>query len=298
MAFEPKEVSRAQGDPIALYFFRWGADTLSFNAYTDAEHAVTSEGELNGADVDYEPLPIMRKNISSSGTLDKSAIEIVIPRDAALNEHFRIYPPSTVVACTIRQGHYGETSGEYPVVWIGRVVGFSFQQSQAVLALEPFSTSLRRSGLRRTYQYTCPYVLFDGGTCRADKAVATSIVTISGASGNQILMPGAWFGSLSVNKYLSGTVEWINADGNIEIRMILQILSGQHLLLDGPTTGLTGGDSIDVILGCNRQDGVIQAGGDCFGLHKTVGTGDPNINNFGGYPWIPKMNPVNSNGVF
>ena len=298
MAFEPKELSRERGDPIALFYFRWGADVASFNAYTDGEETVTAAGSIAGVDVDYIPAPIMRKNITSSGTLDKAAIEIMVPRDLVLCDHFRIYPPSTVVSCVIRQGHFGETGGDYPVVWMGRVVGFAFQGSQATLALEPFSTSLRRSGLRRTYQYTCPYVLFDANTCRADKAVATTTVAIDGASGNQLTMPGGWFGSLSVNKYLAGTVEWINDDGNIEIRMILQILGGVNLLLDGPTTGLIGSDSVDVILGCNRQNGITAGDGDCFSLHKTVGTGDPNIQNFGGQPWIPKLNPIQSNGVF
>lgn len=297
MVFTPKEVSRAQGSPVALYFFQYGSDDAAYAAYTDAEHEITAPGRIAGADVVYVPASIMRKNISSSGTLDKSSIEVVIPRNLSLTSRFTLFPPSVVVSCVIRQGHLGEVTGDYPAAWVGRVAAFSFQGSQAVLGLEPFSTSMRRAGLRRNYQFGCPHVLYALGTCNADPTPATIAVTITGGTGSILTLPAAWFGAIPIAKYLSGTVRWVTAEGNTEIRMILQTIADQDLLLDGPILDLVNGDSVDILLGCNRQHGVTISGvpspdGDCFNLHKEVVTGDPNSKNFGGQPWIPLKNPV------
>lgn len=299
MTFTLKELTRHGGDPVALYYFRWGAATNSFYAYTDAEHDIIAPGSVAGEYVTYTSAPIMRKSISSSGTLDKSTLEISVPRDLAVTTKFSAYPPSIVVSAVIRQGHLGETEGDYPACWVGRVVGFSFQGSEAILALEPLSTSMQRNGLRRNYQYSCPHVLFAAGSCNADKDAATTLVNITSASVNTIVMPASWYGSISVNKYLSGTVEWTNALGNLEIRTILQITSGKDLVLDGPTTGLTAGYQISAIVGCNRKSGIGgDTDGDCTYLHIESGGASPpvpNIKNFGGQPWIPFKNPMGSN---
>lgn len=292
MSFEPLETSRQLGSPVALYYFRYGAATASFEAYTDAEHPITAPGSVAGVDVEYTPAPITRKNITASGTLDKASIDISIPRDLPLTEQFRIYPPSVVVSCVIRQGHVGELAGDYPALWVGRVVGFSFEESGATLGLEPFSTSLRRTGLRRTWQYPCPHVLFAEGTCNADKTIATTTVTVTSVSGNLIVLPVNWYAPLDVNKYLNGTVEWTNPAGNLEIRTILQIVGGKNLVLNGPGNGLSAADSLDIILGCDRRHGALAADGDCARLHVTAGTSTPNIQNFGGQPWIPFKNPI------
>lgn len=284
MTFETRELSRAIGDPVALYFFRYGTDSGSYYAYTDADHEISAPGSLVGETVVYIPRPIMRGNIVSNGTLDRSAIELRMPHTDNLADLFRIYPPSQVVTCVIRQGHLGETSGDYPAVWSGRIIGMAFESSEAVLNLEPVITSLRRTGLRRQYQFGCPHVLY-GDQCLADKPSATVSVNITSATSNTITMPAAWYGAISVNKYLSGLVEWTNDRGNQEIRNILQISGGKDLVLNGPVTDLTAGHAISVSLGCNRQHGAFDTVGDCKNLHN-------NINNFGGQPWIPFTNPI------
>lgn len=296
MSFAQKEESRAEGEPVALYYFRYGSGSGSFYACTDSEHEISAPGSIAGEAVEYTPTTIMRKNITASGTLDKATIEISVPRDHPITDKFRIFPPSVVVSCVIRQGHLGELSNDYPPVWVGRVVGFSFEGSVAILALEPFSTSMRRSGLRRTYQYTCPHVLYAAGTCNADESAATTAVTIDGVVGaDQLTLPAAWFGAIDINKYLTGTVKWTTDEGNDEVRMILNIVGARDVTMDGPATGLTGGNSVQIALGCNRQNGVPGVGdanGDCFNLHVETGTGDPNSKNFGGQPWIPVTNPI------
>jgi hypothetical protein len=282
--FPTLETSRKDGSPVALFYFKYGSDAASYFAYTDAESIINATGYIGGTSVNYEPVPITHGNIVSGGTLDRTALELRMPRTIPLAALFEIWPPSQVVTCVIRHGHLGETGGLYPACWSGHVVSLLFEGSQAVITMEPVITSLRRTGLRRNYQYGCPHALY-GNQCKADKVVATISVTVTTTAVDTIIMPAAWFGALNPNKYVGGMVQWTSVTNNTEIRTIMQIVSGKDLRVNGFANKLPDGTAISVTLGCNHQAGFADLIGDCNNLHN-------NINNFGGQPWIPLINPV------
>jgi hypothetical protein len=275
MTFAGREQSRQRGEPFVLYYFRYGTHANSFHAFTDAEAPIVAPGSFEFEPVTYTPEAIERSAITSSGTLDKASLNIVVPRDNPLAGLFVAYPPSQVVTAIIRQGHLGAT--EYPVAWSGRVVAMKFDGSAAELSCEPVATSMRRNGLRRHYQYGCPHVLY-GDDCKASKAAATVSRTIAGALANRIFMPSEWNAAPPV-KYIGGLVEWQTAAGNVELRTILWIDNETELVLNGPATGAFTGVTVHVSLGCNRHMN------DCELLHD-------NIQNFGGQPWIPLVHPL------
>lgn len=282
MSFESYEESRAKGQPVDLYFFKYGSAANAYYAYTDAEQEVTFGGIV------YRPITIKRANFTSSGTLDKTALKVNCPINTDISVLFSVYPPGQVVTLIIRQGHVNDPAQEYKVIWTGRVIQCERDGSEATLTCEPVATSMRRAGLRRNYQLTCPHVLY-GAQCKANKLTATiTIPAISLSQGTRITLNDGWSGSISPAKYIGGMVEWATANGP-EQRTILQIVDLKTLVLSGPTTGLSAGTNIDVSLGCNHQMGVgPQPDGDCGPLHN-------NIQNFGGQPWIPTANPINTN---
>ncbi len=282
MSFEQKEESRFEGEPVDLFLFRYGTEPNAFYAYTDAEQEITHEGVV------YTPVPAMRGNIQSSGTLDKAILKVNMPINTGLADLFRVYPPGQVVSLTIRQGHVSDIAQEFLAIWVGRVIQAEREGYEAIFSCEPFSTSMRRTGLRRHYQYGCPHVLYSQGTgeCKANKAAATIPVTTVSVGAATVTLPDAW-NAQPVVKYIGGMIEWA-VFGGLERRTILRITDGKTLHLSGPTTELAGGVEIDVILGCNHQPGVTDAIGDCTNLHD-------NILNYGGQPWIPTKNPVNTN---
>ena len=320
MPFSDSEVSRASGQPVALFYFRYGSHADSFYAYTDAEQAVVAAGSIAGIDVTYSPIPIGRGAVTTSGSLDKAQLEIRMPRDIALTQHFVAFPPSLVVTLIIRQAHRNAPATppalDAPVVWAGRVVGMAFEGSEAKFTCEPIATSMRRNGLRRNYQRGCPHALYDENTCRADKTVATVTVAITGTAANKIIMPAEWFEYIAVAKYLGGLAEWTTPEGNVEIRTILKNADGKDLVVDGLIRGLVADQNVAVSLGCNRQQD------DCRDLHVSAvsgfradstlvtadstvvtadGAGEPllsNIHNFGGQPFIPFENPIGFNNQF
>jgi hypothetical protein len=284
MSFEDFEGSRALGDPIQLFKFTFGPGLSDYYAYTDSTEEQTVDG------ITYTPVPIQRDTINADGTLDKSAIKINTDMGTGLAELFRVYPPAYVVSLVIRQGHIGDPDSEFLVVWAGRIVAAQREGGEAVLSAEPVSTSLRRPGLRRHYQYGCPHQLY-GPQCRADKASKTVTATVASVTGATVTLDAGWEGAFDPAKFLGGLLEWVNDDGLTDRRTILRI-SGDTLSLSGIAKDVTVAMSVDVVLGCNHQ-ALASKGGDCEGLHVPEDASTPtNLPNYGGEPWIPVKNPI------
>lgn len=268
MTFAIREESRALGEPINLYLFRYGDEANSYFAYTDAEASITHNG------ITFEPAPVDRDSVKSSGNLDKASLSVRLPQDLPAMQFFRQYPPAAIITLTIWQGHQADP--EFLVVWTGRVLGSSIEGNEAVLNCEPISTSFRRTMLRRHYQYGCPHALYGPG-CGANKAAATITRNVQTVNGPRVTLPSNWETSERRQKYVGGTLEWTLPDGRKDLRTIIRI-DGAELLLSSSVSGLLPGQAVQVVLGCNHQMD------DCADLHG-------NINNFGGQPWIPTKNP-------
>lgn len=284
MTFSALETSRTKGRPVNLFYIRYGSVPSAFFAYTDAEKEIAHGGVV------YRPVPINRGKIAITGTMDKTALEIRCAETLDISEQFRVYPPSQVVNVIVRQGHYGDT--DYIVAWTGRVLSTKRTDSnELVMTCEPLATTMKRIGLRRHYQYSCPHVLY-GEHCKASKLAATTSTTVSSLSGTVIVLPSLWVPTSMAAKYVGGMVEWTNTTGDKETRTILQVAGDfRSLTVSGFLRGLEAGDPIDVILGCNRQLVMHESGTgldpstDCHFLHG-------NMNNFGGCAFIPTKNPV------
>lgn len=284
MTFSQIEASRQKGRPTNLFHVRYGDAPNSYYAYTDAEQPIENGG------IKYEPLTITRGKIVVTGTLDKAAMEVRMTLNVPLAEHFRVYPPSQVVNLTILQGHLSDPSLEFLVAWTGRVISAKRTENELVLTGEPISTSMKRVGLRRHYQYSCPHVLY-GSECKANKTAATTIVAVAAIANTTITLPVGWTPQAKAEKYVGGIVEWVNRHGDKETRTILKVTGFRNLVCAGFLRDLVPGQSVNVILGCNhgfyaKEDKSIDADKtDCYGLHD-------NIHNFGGCPFIPTENPV------
>lgn len=299
MAFNDYETARNLGQPVMLYYFVYGVEadgtTPIYLAYTDGESEVVHDG------VTYTPLAIKGAQIKSSGKMDNNEVQITVPRNSEIADLFRIYPPSRVVTVTLRQGHIpnpGDPSGyadgeNFPVIWLGRVLESSRDGPEATLTCEAASASMKRSGLRRHYQWPCPLVLY-GARCQADKAAATTTATVAGITGNRLTLNEPWQKQIPIpdtdppetqdigaNAYTGGLVEWVGMDGP-EQRTIMRVTAAGEIILNGPAFDLDVADEVNVILGCP---------------HTLKGCGDLHSNevNYGGQPWIPTENPVGKN---
>lgn len=287
MTYAAYEESREDGGPVQLYLFRYGTEAGEYYAYTSHTDSLTVDHGGSVGEITYTPIPIQRDGITSNGTLDKSSLKVNLDIGTDLAELFRVYPPSSVVTLTIYEGHIDDPDTEFIVVWAGRIVAASREHSSLELSGEPVSTQLRRPGLRRHYQYGCPHVLY-GTHCGANKAAATVAGTVASVSGATVTLDAGWEGAFTAAKFVRGQLEWTPVGGSLQRRTIIRI-SGDTLTLSGIPSDLEATDSVDVILGCNHQ--AFAPTGDCEALHD-------NLVAYGGQPWIPVKNVVNTNPYY
>lgn len=274
MSFEQLETSRARGTPIELFTFRYGQGVNEFYAFTDHERAVIFDG------VTFEPTAISRAAFVSQGNLDRQSLDVRLPHDSRVARLFRAWPPSSVVNLIIRQGHFDDETGDFLVIWSGRVLSASFERFECKLTCEPVQTSMKRAGLRRNYQYGCPHVLY-GSECRANAVAATRTPIVISASGSTIVLdPPSWVSGGEQDHFVNGFLRWQSNTG-VEIRTIIAV-NGNVLTVAGTSPDLDPGTQIEAVKGCRHTMS------DCADVHD-------NIHNFGGYPWIPTKSPLKIN---
>lgn len=275
MSFSLFESSRSKSKPYFLYFIRYGAGANDFYAFTDNEFPVSVDG------VTYEVRQITHGDVATSGTLDKSTVELMTPKTNELFDLFRIYPPSYRVQLTIMKGHNGDPDTDVKTIWSGRILGMSVRGVECTYACEPIVTTMKRLGLRRNWQYGCPHPLYLNG-CFASKAAVRQTATVSAISGAAVTLPSGWNGPIAAEKFVGGIVE-VSTGGSLS-RTILRVNSNV-LVIAGPTTGIVVGGTVSIYPGCAHDMA------DCKNVHD-------NIVNFGGQPWIPMDNPVGSKNNF
>lgn len=272
MTYEVIETSLHDGAPVELYEFRLGAQAWR---YTSAAEAITANL------VDWRPVSISRSEIEATSDMARNNLTLTLARDLEVPELFRIAPPSGVVTLTVHALHLTDQAAETVVVWKGRVVNVAWKGLAAELTCEPLYTSLRRIGLRRTYQRQCPHLLY-GDDCRVVRAaheVAGSAASVSGAT---LTVPEA--GGYADGWFAGGMIELELTPGVITRRSI-RTHTGQALGITHPIPGLGAGQAVTLIPGCDRTPT------DCADKFD-------NLLNYGGWPYIPIKNPFSGGSVF
>lgn len=266
------ESSRARGTPLTLFRFDVAGQTF---AYCNGDDDYAFGGVI------YVAAPIAHGRINSKGgSVDRATLDVNLADTLPIAAVLRGYPLSSVMTLVIRQGHRLDGDMQFLVSWAGRVLSAKGgEPGERVLSCQPVTTSLKRSGLRRNWQYPCPHVLY-GDQCRASFAAATVTTVPTNAVRNLVTVPAGW-NARPVDKYAGGIVTW-----GAEVRTILRA-TATTLTLGGPAT-FAPGTPLAVSLGCNHLLD------DCRGLHvPAVGSGGQgNVHNFGGQPLIPTQSPI------
>lgn len=282
MSTESIEISDALGEPIELYRFNYGPGFGTVLCYTDADFEVAFDGQV------YAPAEgIDRDAINASETLDKAELDVTIAEDADIARLFIAQPPSSVVGLTIFRCHWDAAVDAITTpmaVWVGRVLSCKRDGFTASLRGEPATTSLRRVGLRRHYQYMCPHVLY-GTACGADRVAHSSAVTIQTSDPRS-----ATVGALVSDQHIGGMLSWQPVGQPVERRTILSIardatLGVSVLTLAGAPRYLEDGMAGELAEGCQHTIA------DCRDVFA-------NAPNFGGMPYIPVQNPHGSTKIY
>lgn len=258
MSYDARESSVASGRPVELYCFALGAQRWT---YTSGQSAITYQSET------YAPAAIRRSGIEQGNEINRAGLEITLPRDNPLAGLLVASPPEGVVSVTIYRMHAGDA--ETIVLWKGRVGGARMSGSELALKCEPVATSLKRTGLRARYQLICRHALYSAacGALADSYRVDGTVAAVTGAT-----VQVAAAASKPDGYFVAGMLQTNNSS-----RMIVGH-TGVNLTLVAPMPSLAPGMAVRLYAGCDHSVAVCR---DRFG----------NLDNYGGFPFIPLKNP-------
>ena len=271
--YAERETSIASARPVELYAFAIGTTVWR---YTTASEAVVYDGDT------YEPEALSRSNIEDNYEVDKAKLTIKVPVTAPVAALFISSAPAEVISATLFRGHIG--ADDFVAVWKGRVVSASFTDATvADLTCESVFTSLRRPGLRRTYQLGCTHDLYGPG-CGVNRATYEAAYEVTEIAGSTLTVPSA--SGDAANYFAGGYVEYTDAETGAPARRYIVSNTGTTVELASFPFGMAEGDTAKFYPGCSHNVT------DCASKFS-------NYNRYGGMPFIPRDgNPFDGSRVF
>lgn len=268
MTYAAVETSIQSGRPVELYEFLYGATAYR---YTSADGDVVYGGNT------YSAVPIARGAVEATNEVARLALEITCTRELPVLEPFAVSPPEEVVLITLRRLHAGD--GEAIIMWMGRVLNVTLNNAAAEIHCESVYTSLKRVGLRRLYQKSCPHVVYGTG-CGLARATYKATKTVSTVVGTTITV-----GSIGAvdGYYAGGYLEW--SSGGVSHRRSIHSQTGGAVVIGFPIPGMAASDSVDLYPGC---DHTLSTCNGKFG----------NSLNYGGMPYFPPKNPFAGTAIY
>lgn len=268
MTYGTYENSLELGTPVELYEFVQGIQRWNYISGADS---IVRLGQV------YTPMPVRRDRIKQTSDIFKDSLKLSFPRDDAFASQFLGFAPEDVTTVTVLRGHYGDPDNEYIVYWKGRIVGAKVNGNQIDVEAESVFTSIKRPGLRARFEYGCRRTLYLKG-CNVNRELYKlegQILSISGglvvAVAGAALQPGGYYtGGMLVAP--SGVPRFITAH------------SGDQVTIVRPLHELVGGMTVALYPGCNH-------------LRETCKNKFNNLDNFGGFPYIPTRNPFDGSSI-
>lgn len=272
MSFNDKEISTQDGQPIALYFFKWGNTEWR---YTSADRDITITEIIDGNPVDkVYTAKAMSDNGMVQGTSSQNDFQISGPSDLPIVDLFRGTPPSATIWLTVRRKHVGET--DTPIYWKGNVTNVQRPTTaKSTIIGRPLSASFKRTGLRLCWTRECPHFVYGPGCwLNAEDHRVDAIVDTS--AGNTITLENE---TAYVDQYFrGGYVQWeANDDGTLEQRFI-EDHAGFNITIFGLVMGLSHGQTVGLYPGCSHIPDVCDEKFD-------------NLPNYGGFDKMPGKTP-------
>lgn len=262
--YETLEESVESSRPIELYTFAIGA--LSFY-YTSAQDSITI-----GSDT-WTAHAISRSDIQQGLDARRQELKITVPSTNSVATLYKDIPPSSRGTLTVLRVQRDETpSLQQIMIFKGRIksVQFSEDNNVATIVVQSLESSLGRQMPTFVYSGMCNHVLYSSG-CGSDPGLHNIIATASSVATNGLSFDLTGASSYSL---VGGYVKPNSID---EFRLITA-QSGDTVTILLPFTIDIGGLSMQAFEGCDHL-----VDGDCATLHDQV-------ENFGGFAWVPNKN--------
>lgn len=270
MTYAVTETSEYDGAPIELYKFTMG-DSQWLYTNSDQDFVYLEE--------EYQVTHIVRGSFTKGNEIDKVAVDITVADSNPVALIFRQGWLTEILVLTIYRHHHGDS--DYVVIWKGLVKSCKWKGSTADLITESVFSAFKKSGLRRSYQLSCPHVLYES-MCGVDKSGYTDTFDVTDVAGNVLTCTG----NIAVDNgfYTGGYLLYEN-----HLRMITYHDGDQFTLLS----------PIDDIVIVENSDEYpsVQMWAGCDRSYVTCNSKFGNTINFGGLPHLPGTNPFAGNSI-
>lgn len=265
--FETNE--RANAQPVHCYTFARGTALWH---YTDQPTDVTLSGVVyRAASISHSEYA--RDEESAAGELTITTSDLT-PLVSDLNGRFAT--SGLPVTVTIRQTHTGVTTPTAKVRFSGFVKDRTLAHGECRFTVASIAALLERPLLRWTCSPTCNKTVY-GPECGVDPATYTAAASsISAISGRTLTVPAA---SGQADGYYTAGFLLVETGPAAGERCFIQTHVGSSLtLLHDPPSDLTTSHTVAITAGCD-------------GVESTCITKFSNIDQFGGFPRVPQVNP-------
>lgn len=232
--------------------------------------------EYNG-DV-YTPYKVSRNEIEAKSETIKSSIDVSIPLDTELAKRYLTLQFDSVISLTI----FTVIDDIVSVAFKGRLSIIKPDVASLKLTFESLYSTLKRTGLNRLYQRSCSYVLYSDG-CSINKESMKISGHISSVASDKTYAVVDQASSYPNGYFTGGMFEF-----NGERRLIIKHI-GPTLTFIRPFPNLVS-DSTNTNNDCFIYPG-------CDRTKETCKNKFNNINNFGGFPFIPLVNPHGAKAI-
>jgi hypothetical protein len=237
MTFNQYELTQHSGEPVSLYEFQMGANTLR---HTRAELPITV------ASVVYEPTNIQHSDITQSTESARNEVTITVDYDHPVAQYLLRYIPTIEIAARILAFQRQDTDEEVVREWNGIVVDYKYKYPECELICKPADYELNRPLLAPVFGPDCQWTQYDPhcGLIPLDWKESGAVLSVDGL----VITVNANLGA-HPNGHFTGGMVVINGEYGLERAWIINQNSDQ-LTLDRPLPGMDGGVSIDVVPSC------------------------------------------------
>lgn len=274
MTYDAFQSSVESSQPVETYRITQGA--VSF-FYTSGPETVTLDL------IDYVPVAGLERGTLSYGSEERQAqLEVRIPgNNEFVRQYTSIVPGQRAKLELTRHQYLDGGTPEVILLFSGYVSSVTFIEEGrvATMTVVPDESALSGTIPRFVYSGLCNNVLYDdhGSVgCRVDDTdpafrhtgtvtdIDGDVITVTGVTG----FPDGFF-----------TAGFVEASNGLDHRLILDHVGNDLTLLLPFSVNVLGvGDSVDVLAGCDHS---AQTCNDKF----------DNLVNFGGFPYVPTINP-------
>jgi uncharacterized phage protein (TIGR02218 family) len=256
------EKSIESSRPVELYTFIQGTRIF---LQTSAESTVTFNGS------DYEPLGgLKRSGTTESREQKTTAVSVTLPTDSDIARPFISIQPSEEMTVEIQRVQPDSVPVTSIIVFEGYVSSVAFKDEIATFRCIPFNELFGRQIPRFQYQGLCNHVLYDA-RCKIAAGAFKSSGTVLGVNGREIQIQNLPTAGLP---FIGG---FLRIPGTNEQRLILDQVSTTVTVLMSFAVDISGG-TIDAFQGCDHTA-------------ETCARKFDNIINYGGFPFVPIINP-------